>query len=316
PSFDIVHVDRSGNVVVAGRVEPHCDVTVSDGDHEIGTVTADRRGEWVLVPFEPLPPGSRELSLAAVCDEGKAIPSDRVVVVVVPEPGTDIAGRPADEPGEALALSVPREGVGATKVLQAPTVPEPSSRAAGSAESAAGVTGAPSTRGGEQLAALPEAVTAEQSGGAETLALTLDVIDYDELGQVTLSGTAPPGSTLQIYLDNRLLGTSRGDATERWTLAPDERVAPGLYKLRVDRIDPSGKVLARVELPFLRAEPLTDLPGGRLVIVQPGNSLWRIARRTYGSGLQFTIIYGANRDQIRDPDLIYPGQVFTLPRLN
>jgi nucleoid-associated protein YgaU len=48
-------------------------------------------------------------------------------------------------------------------------------------------------------------------------------------------------------------------------------------------------------------------------IVQPGNSLWRIARRSYGEGLRYTVIYDANKDQIRDPDLIYPGQVFVLP---
>ncbi len=48
-------------------------------------------------------------------------------------------------------------------------------------------------------------------------------------------------------------------------------------------------------------------------IVQPGNSLWRIARRSYGEGLRYTVIYDANKDQIRNPDLIYPGQVFVLP---
>ena len=52
--------------------------------------------------------------------------------------------------------------------------------------------------------------------------------------------------------------------------------------------------------------------GGRLV-VQPGNSLWRIARRVYGSGFEYTIIYDANQDQIRDPDKIYVGQILDLP---
>jgi len=53
--------------------------------------------------------------------------------------------------------------------------------------------------------------------------------------------------------------------------------------------------------------------GPASVVVQPGNSLWRIARRLYGSGWQYTVIYAANRDQIRDPDLIYPGQIFDVP---
>jgi nucleoid-associated protein YgaU len=48
--------------------------------------------------------------------------------------------------------------------------------------------------------------------------------------------------------------------------------------------------------------------------VQPGNSLWRIARRTYGQGTRYTVIYEANRQQIRNPDMIFPGQIFTLPK--
>ena len=41
--------------------------------------------------------------------------------------------------------------------------------------------------------------------------------------------------------------------------------------------------------------------------------LWTISRRTYGEGERYTLIYDANQDQVRDPDLIYPGQVLVLP---
>jgi nucleoid-associated protein YgaU len=51
-------------------------------------------------------------------------------------------------------------------------------------------------------------------------------------------------------------------------------------------------------------------------VVQPGASLWRIARRTYGDGVHYSLIYEANQSQIRDPDLIYPGQIFTVPQVN
>jgi len=49
-------------------------------------------------------------------------------------------------------------------------------------------------------------------------------------------------------------------------------------------------------------------------VVVRGDSLWRISRSTYGRGARYSVIYKANRDQIRDPDLIYPGQIFVLPR--
>lgn len=55
-------------------------------------------------------------------------------------------------------------------------------------------------------------------------------------------------------------------------------------------------------------------PGLNLVTVQPGFTLWGIARETYGEGQLYVRVYEANRTQIRDPDLIYPGQIFSVPR--
>ena len=71
--------------------------------------------------------------------------------------------------------------------------------------------------------------------------------------------------------------------------------------------------MARIETPFSRSTVLTALDHETMVVVQPGNSLWRIARRSYGDGIRYTLLFEANRDQIRDPDLIYPGQVFVVP---
>ena len=86
-----------------------------------------------------------------------------------------------------------------------------------------------------------------------------------------------------------------------------------MHYLRVDQVEAGGHVVARVESPFARVEPIAVMTGDARVVVQPGNSLWRIARRTLGDGPQFTAIYEANRSQITDPNLIYPGQVFVVP---
>ncbi|GLS46074.1 LysM peptidoglycan-binding domain-containing protein [Methylobacterium brachythecii] len=45
-----------------------------------------------------------------------------------------------------------------------------------------------------------------------------------------------------------------------------------------------------------------------------GDNLWQISRKSYGDGKRYTVIYQANRDQIRDPNLIYPGQIFVMPK--
>ena len=49
------------------------------------------------------------------------------------------------------------------------------------------------------------------------------------------------------------------------------------------------------------------------VIIQPGNNLWKLSRQIYGKGMMYTVIYEANKDQIRRPSLIYPGQIFLTP---
>jgi nucleoid-associated protein YgaU len=91
----------------------------------------------------------------------------------------------------------------------------------------------------------------------------------------------------------------------------------------VDEIAADGSVVSRMETPFQRepvqtilalVEEEADLGAPvRLVTVQPGNTLWGISRRSYGEGTFYVRVFEANRARIRDPDLIYPGQVFTVP---
>jgi len=160
-------------------------------------------------------------------------------------------------------------------------------------------------------------VVLQSPGGLGNAGLSLDAIDYGRRGDnLGLSGRAPAGAEVRIYLDNRLIGRATADDKGIWRLNPEIQIPAGLYRMRVDRIDGAGKVAERVELPFSRAAPFNDLAEGTVVFVQPGNSLWRLARRTYGQGLRYTEIYEANKDQIRDPHLIYPGQAFVLPKLN
>jgi nucleoid-associated protein YgaU len=141
--------------------------------------------------------------------------------------------------------------------------------------------------------------------------LSLDVIDYDDTGAVIFSGRAEPGRVVELYINRRLIGRVAADEEGRWTIAPDAQIAPGVYQLLVIQLDENSRPAYAIELPFERASAdQIQLRDGK-VIVQPGNSLWRIARRAYGRGAQYTVIYEANA--IRDPDLIYPGQIFEVP---
>ena len=144
-------------------------------------------------------------------------------------------------------------------------------------------------------------------------ALAVGSVDYDDHGDIRFAGSAKPGAPVRVYVDNAPAGQAVADPAGRWSIRPPAGVVPGLHRLRVDQVTEAGRVLARVEVPFQRTSlPASDLAGGR-VIVQPGQNLWRLARSAYGSGVRYTVIYLANREQIRDPGRIYPGQAFALP---
>lgn len=140
--------------------------------------------------------------------------------------------------------------------------------------------------------------------------LSLDMVEHDDQGRLFISGRAPVGGKINLYVDDHFLAKGEADAEGNWRIA-GTRPNGERHLLRADLLGDTGKVLARVELPWFPGE---DLPKGFSgVMVAPGNSLWRIARRMYGHGTAYTTIFEANRDQIQNPDRIYPGQVFNVP---
>ena len=143
-------------------------------------------------------------------------------------------------------------------------------------------------------------------------ALTVEAIDYSADGKFALSGKADPGSTVQIYLDNEFIGRAVANDKGRWEAEPQKKAAAGKHGIRADQLGANNNVIARIEVPFVLDPAQANMAQGEITVVK-GNSLWRIARRTYGEGIMYTLIFEANKDLIKDADLIYPGQVFNLP---
>ena len=115
-----------------------------------------------------------------------------------------------------------------------------------------------------------------------------------------------------FYIDNVFQIEANPSLTGSWSVSLED-VEPGVHTLRIDEVDDDGEVVSRIETPFKR-EPkdLLDKMFVDSVTVQPGNSLWRIARHIYGRGVLYADIYRKNSHLIRDPNLIYPGQVLSL----
>jgi nucleoid-associated protein YgaU len=276
PSFDVVKVGPTGTAVIAGRAEPGSKVTVRDGDKVIGEVTADRRGEWVLVPDQPIGPGDRLLSLEASGPrDGATVKSDETVALSISPP------KASGKEATALAVVLPRNGNGAARVLQRPDGSLPSSQGTPSAD--------------------------------KPLALSMDALEYDDQGRAVLSGRTAPGATVQIYAGNQPLATATADAAGEWSATSARVVGPGRVELRLDQLGKDARVVQRIVVPLAQAATAELVPG-QSYTVQPGNNLWQISRLAYGVGTRYLIIYSANLSQIRDPERIYPGQVFRVPK--
>ena len=165
--------------------------------------------------------------------------------------------------------------------------------------------------GAPTLVQPPSAAGVPRSGD-----LALSTLDYDQVGQLTVTGQSAPGTVVRVYIDDHLVAEGTAGSDGRWRVSPADPVRVGKHVLRLDRIAGDGKPVARLELPFDRVEVPTGGRDFRRLVVVRGDNLWNIARAHYGAGFHHTVIYGANKEQIRDPDLIYPGQVLSLPKVN
>lgn len=256
----------------------------------------------------PVPPATGTTAPAApVPDAAPATPD------TASEPAP--ASGPPPAPAVASADHIPQTGQGQPAPAEAPQIDTPALSAP--------VPQAPPVLAvdarGVRVLGTPAPVE-----GVPLDSVALDVITYDPEGEVSLAGRAGDNGFVRVYLDNAAVAaTTVMDG--RWDAAlPD--VAPGVYTLRVDRMDAAGAVTSRIESPFMResidslaaamAEGAQESAGVAVRTVQPGNSLWRIARERYGRGILYVQVFEANRDRIRDPNLIYPGQVFLLPQID
>ena len=152
-------------------------------------------------------------------------------------------------------------------------------------------------------------IVQEQAGvGPDIQPLSLDTINYSASGDVILAGRASSNQVVRVYVDNKpvVLGAV---SDGKW-LFEIPNIKEGLYTLRVDALDDTGKVIDRVESPFQRV--IREMESGQATI-QPGFTLWKLAELKYGFGYRYVQIFEANLDSIKDPDLIYPGQIFQIP---
>jgi hypothetical protein len=291
PRFDELRRETDGTTVIAGRAAPLSEVRIIVDGAQVATATADTSGGFAAIALLPPKDIAQIVTLSADSEGEESVSLDEIIL--------------------APSTTLPPQGVsGDVETVQAlsqkPATPE-----------------APAAQEAPRVAVLKsdaEGVSLLNPVAEAQSAVALDTIGYSDLGEVQLTGRAQPDTAkVRIYLDNRAVISLPVGTDGRWRGdLPD--VDEGVYTLRVDEVTSSGDVSSRVETPFKResAETLAEASAGahgpvKSITVQAGATLWAIARDRYGDGTLYVRVFEANAGAIRDPDLIYPGQVFDLP---
>lgn len=333
PLFDIVRVTDIGDVLIAGKAPATSAVAALIDEEPVAQTVSSAAGEFVLM-FGVAPSAvPRVLELEVRLPSGDRV---RSVDTLMLAPRSDmLAAAGADaglqaprslgrevavEPlfGASPAPARPQVMLEAAGTGQAGSAPDPEQSADVATDDGADLPEAQAPmavlmRSDGSVQLLGEAARLPQRGGVGNV--SIDSVTYDAGGEVSLGGRAARGSSdIQIYIDNQPIIRARASADGAWQAQLDG-IERGVYRLRVDELDEAAQVTSRAEIPFERVTPeiAREAAGVQALIVQPGNTLWGMSQERFGDGQRYMRIFDANRDQIRNPDLIYPGQVFVLP---
>ncbi|TIQ26490.1 MAG: LysM peptidoglycan-binding domain-containing protein [Mesorhizobium sp.] len=350
PTFDVVRVEGDGSIVVAGNAAPNAKVEILNGGTVLGSTDAGPDGAFAIVLDDPLKPGDYTITLRATAG-GVTVASAQTAVVSVPQSPTGQVLAMVEEPGkpsELITVPQPETKPAAPAAGQAAAQAPAGAATAPAASTAAPATQAPAATGQASAPATPAPAAAagepkiaveavEIDGSKIYVAGTADpgrkVRAYADDMLLGEAKTSPDG--------HFLIEAKRDIPVGNYTIHVDGLADDGV------------KVVARAAVPFERepgesiaavapneakpaeAKPAAEAPAkvaeatpsagaaetvapklehaDGSVIIRRNDTLWRISRRVYGHGTRFSTIYLANQDQIRDPDRIWPGQVFKVP---
>ncbi|HWY83849.1 MAG TPA: Ig-like domain-containing protein [Roseiarcus sp.] len=289
PAFDVVNVDPSGEAVIAGRAAPNAKVELHDGGKTIAEATADAAGQFVIIP-PALAPGDHSLSLAAGDDKAQQAISSTVAVSVPAQEAKVAAAAPANPNGRA-----------------------------------------PSALGMRTLAT-PSSVNGSR--------VAIQSVEAYAVGGLVAKGSAEPNATVRLYLNQADLAEAKTQSDGRWSLTIQRGMSPGVYVMRADEIGHGdASVVASANTPFDYPEaaaptsPTAPIPAStsaeqssapspadpvvgsiQTKRVVTGHTLWALSQSYYGDPTRYPAIVEANRAQIHNPNVIFPGQVFVVPK--
>ena len=348
PSFDVMRLDPDGAAVVAGQVASGAKVSILVDGAEVATAAADDTGKFVAMFDLPAADAGRLMTMVATLSDGTKVESDASVALAAttaPAAEATAQAETTDAQAGTTAVAVTEEGA---KVLQTDTnvaaevaanvtidtiaYPTPETVQFGGRGTVGNFIrlyldnaplGDPATVGADgtwnltQTGIAPKIYTlrADEVDGAGTVISRYETPFKRETPEAlaAANGTATAAAETAAPAAETAAPAPAADAaatTDTATAAHADTASTDTTAQATTEAAPAAKVATATE-----TAPETATPAASVTVtVQPGFTLWGIAKRQLGQGIMYVQVYEANKDKIKDPDLIYPGQVFTLPK--
>ena len=255
---------------------PNSKVEIISGSTIIATTTSDNIGEFVAVPEKQLKSGEYLLAFRQTTKDNKVTIANEAVAI-------NVTGGLNDIPIVAIIDS---EGKIGARVIQAPGLEKTKEKAI------------KENKGNKESKDKPE---------VSILAFTYDI----KVGQLILSGTAFGGVQINGGYSGKEISSTK-ILNNEWSLTIPGKLILGKQKVSVILLGKNGNVLSKKSL-NISGKSIQNANGKTFVIVQKGDALWNIAYNRLGLGKRYMDIVKLNSDKIKNPDLIYPKQLFVIP---
>ena len=304
-TIDLARVKPDGAAVFAGTAAANAKIRIFEGDILLGETVANANGEWVIVLEKSLAAGQHLISVAMERSDGTTEMADRSLAVEIYQ----------DTETKPLVALLPETATEVPVLIQSPDDADKSKPAATASEAiVADATGADAAAAKAAMGDTTEAAPTKPQAKSQIAALAPSAIIWRDASRILISGTSRGGVRVTVNDEKGQFGEALVLADGAWQVAGSLDMDIAVNHLRFALFDEANHIIARYDLPVKARDLAKGQDGSPLVVVNKGDMLWRIAYHQLGEGVKYVDIVRRNQQDIADPDLIYPKQIFAVPQ--
>ena len=340
-TIDLARVKPDGAAVFAGTAAPNAKIRIFEGDILLGETVANANGEWVIVLEKSLAAGQHLISVAMERSDGTTEMADRSLAVeiyqdtetkplvaLLPETETEVpvliqspddvdTAKPAAATSEAIVADAAKPAAAASEAIVADDAKPAAATSEAIVADDAKLAAAAMPEITRAAPAKPQAksqIVASQIATSQIAALAPSAIVWRDASSILISGTSRGGIRVAVNDAKGQFGEALVLADGAWQVAGSLDMDIAVSQLRFLLFDDVNQIIARYDLPVKARDLAKGQDGSPLVVVNKGDMLWRIAYQQMGKGVRYVDIVRRNKQDIINPDLIYPKQIFAVPQ--